>query len=371
MRLNIRPRRGATLALLAIMLPVIIILAAFAVNVAYMELNRTELRVATDAAARAAGRTYAMTGNQNQAIQSGKAIALKNEVANKPLALANSDFVFGQSTRPSNNVRYSFAPGGKPLNAVQVTGRRTQGSPDGPIRLLFPDTFNRSTFQPTQQATSSQIEVDLALVMDRSGSMAFASNEPTNIAAGPKAAPKNWNFCDAAPPKSRWLDAVAAVDLFLDELGKSPAVERLCLATYSSDASISRDLTTDYTLISSGMNAYTVKFCGGSTNVGGGIDQGRLALLKTGLTRPWASKIIVVMTDGIHNTGTDPIAAATRAANADIQVFAVTFSMEADKTRMKKVAEIGHGKHYHADNGTDLRKVFQDIAGSLPTLLTH
>jgi hypothetical protein len=87
--------------------------------------------------------------------------------------------------------------------------------------------------------------------------------------------------------------------------------------------------------------------------------------------RPWASKVIVVMTDGIHNTGTDPLQAAQRAADAEIQVFAVTFSKEADQKRMQQVATIGHGKHYYAATGNDLKKVFQDIAGSLPTLLTQ
>lgn len=365
------PRRGATLVFVAIMLPVILILAAFAVNIAYMELNRTELRVATDAAARAAGRTYALTGNTSQAISSGQAAARLNPVANKALGLAASDFVFGESTRNSTNVRYSFTAGGKNLNSVKVTGRRTAGSPDGPIRLLFPDTLGRSTFQPTQEAISSQIEVDLALVMDRSGSMAYAWNEPTDTSKTPKGAPKNWEFCDAAPPLSRWRNAVSATDVFLAELTKSPTSERVSLATYSTSASQNIDLTTNYTTISNGMNVYTKEFCGGSTNIGGGIDQGRLALQKSGVSRAWASKIIVVMTDGIHNTGTDPIAAANRAAAADIQVFTVTFSTEADQTRMKKVAEIGHGKHFHADSGTDLAAVFKQIAGSLPTLLTH
>jgi Ca-activated chloride channel family protein len=366
-----KARRGATLAMIAIMLPVILVLAAFAINVAYMELNRTELRVATDAATRAAGRTYAMTGNVAQSRKAGQDTALRNTVANKPLSLATEDFVFGKATRASTATRYAFAPATTNINSVQVTGRRTAGSPDGPVKLLFPNMIGRSTYEPKQVATSSQVEVDLALVIDRSGSMAYASNEPTNISKTPAGAPKGWDFCDAAPPKSRWLDAIAAVDIFLTELNKTPIVERVSLASYSTDALLNKNLVTDYTQISSALNAYTLQFCGGSTNIGGGIDQARLSLVNATPLRPWASRIIVVMTDGIHNTGTDPIAAATRAAAADIQVFAVTFSIEADQTRMKKVAEIGHGRHYYASNGTDLKKVFQDIASSLPTLLTQ
>jgi hypothetical protein len=363
-------RRGATLALVAIMLPVIIILAAFAVNVAYMELNRTELRVACDAATRAAGRQYAITGKVGQARTAGKDAAKRNLVAGKGLTLANTDFTFGHSYRPNGVGRYVFAAGATPTNAVQVVAARTKGSKDGPIRLLFPNTLGRSTFEPSETATSTQSEVDVALVMDRSGSMAYAANEITDTSHPPKAAPKNWSFCDPAPPKSRWLDAVAATDVFLKELTSSPGIEQLCFASYSTDAKIEQYLSTNYTLTANSMAAYTAKFCGGSTNIGGGIDQGRIALLGTG-SRAWASKVIVVLTDGIHNTGTDPIDAAKRAAAANIQVFTVTFSMEADQARMQQVAAIGNGKHYHAKDGNDLKQVFKDIANALPTMLTQ
>ena len=51
-------RRGAIAVLIVFFLPVFLIMAGFAVNVAYMQLCRAELRVAGDAAARAgAGRS--------------------------------------------------------------------------------------------------------------------------------------------------------------------------------------------------------------------------------------------------------------------------------------------------------------------------
>ena len=49
-------RRAAMMVLIAVCLPLCLIMAAFAINVAWMQLVRTELRTATDAAARAAGR---------------------------------------------------------------------------------------------------------------------------------------------------------------------------------------------------------------------------------------------------------------------------------------------------------------------------
>ena len=50
-----RRRRGAMLVLIGLLLLVFMGAVAFSVDVAYMQLTRTQLRIATDAAARAAG----------------------------------------------------------------------------------------------------------------------------------------------------------------------------------------------------------------------------------------------------------------------------------------------------------------------------
>src|SRR6188768_3984194 len=56
-----RPRRrGAMMVLIAVCLPLFLIMAAFAVDVAWMQLTRTELRTATDAASRAGAKTLSL-----------------------------------------------------------------------------------------------------------------------------------------------------------------------------------------------------------------------------------------------------------------------------------------------------------------------
>ena len=57
-RINEKSRRGSVMALMAFLLPVLALLAAFCINSAQMQLNRTELIVATDASARAGGRAF-------------------------------------------------------------------------------------------------------------------------------------------------------------------------------------------------------------------------------------------------------------------------------------------------------------------------
>ena len=70
-----RTRRGAIVPLVAILLPVLLILAGFAINIAWLELTRTELTTAADSAARAANREYRRSLNQANAVARGTAAA--------------------------------------------------------------------------------------------------------------------------------------------------------------------------------------------------------------------------------------------------------------------------------------------------------
>ena len=70
-----RKRRGTITALTAVLLPVLLILSVFSINVAYMQLTKTELKVATDAATRAAGRALSEYQDVDQAILFAKNVA--------------------------------------------------------------------------------------------------------------------------------------------------------------------------------------------------------------------------------------------------------------------------------------------------------
>ncbi len=363
-------RRGAVLVLMVVMLPVVLLLCAFAINMAYMELNRTELYSAADAAARACGREFTITRSQSSAIARGKGFAELNDIAGEPMTLASSDFVFGTGTRPTLS-KYSFTPGGPHPNAVEVTARRMSGAPDGPIALLMPNLLGVSSFQAQRSSVSTQVEVDIALVIDRSGSMAYGAGEVAAFPPVPAAAPPGWAFCDPVPPNSRWLNVVAAVDVFLNELVTSPSNELVSLSTYNDVSTTDQKLTGDYDLIRAGLVPYTNRFCAGGTNIGGGINEGSSSLALSPNARPNAIKVIVLLTDGIHNIGYDPERAANAAAAGGVVIHTITFSNEAEQKLMKKVASVGNGIHFHATSANDLIVIFQEIAKQLPTLLTR
>lgn len=363
-----RLRNGAVLVLIVLLLPVMLLLSAFAINLAFMELARTEMHTSADAAARAAGREFGITGDKALARARGKAIAELNSIAGEPLSLKNNEFVFGTSTRVGTN-RYQFAAGAGG-NAVQVNAQRSAAAIDGSIPLIMPRVFGLSSFDAQFSAVSTLIEVDVALVIDRSGSMAYAADEVAAFPPAPASAPLGWNFCDPAPPNSRWRNLVDGVAVFLNEVASSPADEYVSLSTYASSGITDQDLTSDYSLILNGLGGYTNSLCSGGTNIGGGINEGAGALAYSPLARPGAIKVIIVLTDGIHNIGFDPVAAAQAASDNGVVIHTITFSNEADQAQMQAVAANGNGLHFHATTPTDLVAVFRAIARRLPTLIT-
>ncbi len=102
-------RRGAMLVLMLLMLIVVLVMTVFAVDVAYMQLVRTELRTSTDAAARAASEALARTQSVADARQAARDVAAANRVAGDPLQLDDADIVFG-SASASNQGVFTFSP---------------------------------------------------------------------------------------------------------------------------------------------------------------------------------------------------------------------------------------------------------------------
>lgn len=359
------------LVLIAICLPLCIIMAAFAVDVAWMQLVRTELRTATDAASRAGAKELSLSQNEASARASAKVAALRNEVAGEPLVLTDDQIEVGRSTQANLSSRYQFTPGRSRPNAVRVTGQRTRGSVAGPVDLLFAGVLGVSQFEPQHVATSTQLDRDICLVVDRSGSM-MRGLHGTNIPGGQCKPPH--------PTKSRWGALSTAVEAFLDELEKTSQDEHVGLVSYSSNetqcgirykmSEIDSDLVSNYNVIRDEMDRIGSRPVEGHTAIGAGVDDG-IRVLTGSKVRPFAVRTMILMTDGRHNTGPEPIISARRAAKEGIVIHTITFSDEADIRRMEAVAAATGGRHFHAPNAKELERIFREIAATLPVLLTQ
>ncbi len=373
-----RARRGAVLILLCFLMPVLAMMAAFAIDVAWMQLVRTELRTATDAASRAGAKQLSLAQSIDQARAAAIDAASRNAVAGPGLRLASRDVVFGSSRQATTDGRFQFSPNGTPINAVHVDGLRTAGSLSGPVSLFFGGVMGVRQFEPRQNATSTMLDRDICLVIDRSGSMGL------DLAT---LGDRNGQNCGPLAANTRFAALVQAVADFGAELQRTIPVERVALCSFSSrtqidcnprqpgfeidfqEADVRQPLTSDFSRINAAMNNFMQRGIGGSTAIGSGLAKG-LETIRGAGARPFAIRNIVLMTDGLQNTGVAADVVARDAVAQGIVVFTVTFSRGADQVRMQQVADMTGGRHFHADTATDLRESFREIARTIPVLLT-
>ncbi len=405
-------RRGAVMGLMAILLPVLALLAAFCVNVAQMQLTRTELMVATDAAARAGGRAFSEIQTVSAAKETARNVAAMNLVDGEPLQLRTDDganeIEFGFTNQPDGDTgRYYFEKiptaqvesGLVFASALRVHGRRDGGSLSGPVPLVIPGLLDANEFTTQQQSVAMQVDRDISLVLDRSGSMddldidwPSGTSPWTNSAMNAGRAAgllrvrrgnyqptrgntwvdyEQWAYEEyydlGVAPTNAWQDLVLAVDAFLDVLDETSQEEQVSIASYSSSATLDIYLEKDFQVVRNEVDSLNT---GGNTAIGRGMEKGILSLLHAS-ARPFAAKTMVVMTDGIHNTGITPTSvAASLVGTYDLTIHTVTFGDGADEILMQQVANIGGGNHYHASDGAELVAIFEEIANNLPTILT-
>jgi Mg-chelatase subunit ChlD len=159
------------------------------------------------------------------------------------------------------------------------------------------------------------------------------------------------------------------VNAFIDVLDTTDQKELVSVATFSSSATLDLALQSDYQLIRNLVNQTSPY---GGTSIGQGLQTGLPSLLDTTRARPFASKTIVVLTDGQNNASPDPVSVVQSiVAQYNVTIHTVTISPDADQTAMIQIAALGHGKHYHANTGSDLLAIFEEIANNLPTMLTQ
>lgn len=388
-----RDRRGAMVILILITLVIFIGAAAFSINVAYMQLTRTELRTSTDAGARAAVATLAQGGTTEQATVVARQATQMNHVAGEPLLLADDDIVFGRSEQGSDEA-FSFEEGGIPSNSARVTGRRTTDSPSGSVGLLFNGIFDTSAFAPRAVARAVHLQRDFCLVIDRSGSMSHTVD-------GIKG-PFGLSVCNGPHATlSRWASLNRSVNIFLNLLGRTDDDERVALVTYSADESskcggivipasrIDTPLLRSYSGIKQRIRLYsrndqrgpsmTDYRVAGRTNIAEGIRAG-IAALNGPERRANSLPVMILLTDGKANQPIDePFAVAETyraaaeavAALPGLQIETITFSDEAEQEAMQEVARIGSGFHHHAPTGGALVRIFRELAERNAVVMTE
>ena len=382
-------RQGAVAPLFAFILPILFVLAGFAINLSYMQLLSTELKVSTDAAAHAGGRAMSMVGGEPLQIP-----------------MTESRMEFGISIRGNNGYgRYEFTPVPKSSidnNTRRATSLAVIGTVDMP--LVFQAMRGITNFAASRRSIATQVDRDISLVLDRSGSMntykdeselrnelyylyrrgrisytdyryaryySYYTDRVINRLSGDMqeyAYDRRYRSYQA-PRHSRWYYLTLGVDAFLNVLENTDQEEQVSLVMFDSHAQLMSYLDKDFSTVRSYVSSERP---GGATAIGDGLRTGLPPIIDGPDARPFAAKTIVVLTDGRNNRSPDPEDTVRDiVAGNNVTIHTVTFTRGADQNSMERVAQLGGGRHYHADDGSELIEIFEEIANNLPTILTE
>ena len=187
-------------------------------------------------------------------------------------------------------------------------------------------------------------------------------------------------------PGSRWLALDDAVGSFCDILQSANAPPRVAVVTWASTigtnttefqltgqtspaVTLDLNLTTNLDSVYNAVHNRSLNVMLGGTDMASGINSG-ISVLTSNNARPYAKKIMVLMTDGQWNTDDDPVNAAAVAAANNITIHCVCFLKNSDQVTTQQIAAMTGGQFYYASDSASLTAAFQKLAYSLPVVLT-
>jgi Flp pilus assembly protein TadG len=378
-----RKRRGTIIVLSAFVLTMLLIVGAVSINLTQLSTARTEIRLASDAAAKAGAVILGQTQNVDQARAAARHVAAQHEVAGMSMQIQDIDVQFGH-TEKDNSGNYSFVENQSPLNSVRVNTRIGGDALTQEGSFFMGDFLQPASFSLNYTSTASRVDHDLCLVVDRSGSMSWDMSNtpwkyPEDTSSTSTGIIQNY-FVKPHPTLSRWSALVRSTDVFFEALEELPTDVKVGLVSYSSNfvfglyestaSTTHNNLTLNHDDLIDSLNDVGSKELIGNTNIASGMQAAVNVLTGQG-SRITAKGTMIVLTDGIWNQGTDPMEVAAAAAAANITVHTITFSDQADIETMAAVAAVGGGRHYHAPDESTLQSVFSEIAKTLPAVLTN
>jgi Ca-activated chloride channel homolog len=205
---------------------------------------------------------------------------------------------------------------------------------------------------PVLQLEVARNTADVILVIDVSGSMQAADVAPTRLDA-----------------------AKTAATALIDQL---PSSDRIALVSFDSRAALRQGLTTDRSAVKAALASLAP---GSGTALGDGLwlafnllDPATRAASAT-RERP---AMIVALTDGVSNQGSDPLAVAQQIAAAKVPVQTIGIGLRngsatvrgepvggVDETTLSAIAKVTGGKYYYAEAAGELQSIYSNLASQV------
>ena len=157
--------------------------------------------------------------------------------------------------------------------------------------------------------------------------------------------------------------------------------DRIGLVVYAGESYTKTPVTTDKSIILNSLAELTY----GQVEDGTAIGMGLATAVNRLKESKAKSRVIILLTDGVNNTGViDPLIAAELAAEYVIKVYTVgigtngmalspyalnpdgsimyrMLQVEIDESLMKKIAQITHGRYFRATNNQKLQQIYDEI----------
>lgn len=223
------------------------------------------------------------------------------------------------------------------------------------LRMLAIGLIIVALARPQSISTKQNISIegiDIVMTIDVSGSMLARDFKPDRLEAAKNVA---------------------------DEFISRRPNDRVSLVIFSGEAFTQVPLTTDHTMISNIFNEVQSGMIEDGTAIGDGLATSVSRLKDSDAI----SKVIILITDGVNNSGSvDPISAAEIASMFGIRVYTIgigsmgmapypvqtpfgiqmqQMKVQIDEELLQKIASMTEGKYYRADNNKKLKEIYKEI----------
>lgn len=351
---SLRPasRCGATMVLMALLLPVLIAMVAFAIEIGRMYLVRSQLQTAVDAGALAAGLQLREEPNDvDAALAAGLQFVQRNRAG--AFATVPEDAIIIEPGK-WDSVTRSFTPGTVDPDAIQVSGTLDKEP------MFFGQAMGLKTFAMPRSAIAigGGSPMDIIMTLDLSGSMGSQGR----IEALRSAAPVFIDVLESVGDNDRVgvmgygamaskYDPVAEGDSGVPYTSAPaslyPGNDDWC-GVLEAELTFDLDYIRNNVLDSATLEANKYN---GWTPIGGALRDSCHYLDQN--ARPSVEKVVVLMSDGHANkpNGNGPgyaIKMADYAVSLGIKVYTISLGNGADEDLMQQIADMTGGEHFIA-----------------------
>ncbi len=365
-------RNGAILPLMALIISVLLIFIAIAVNTNWMLLTRSESQAAADLASLSALSFYSENLDSPDRVVDSRDLGAEILRLNGQGEQLASRVSFGFLENPADH-NPNFLK-----NENKITAVRIEPDLNRRIPLFMGGLLGKDEVSITAQSVSAFQPIDVVLAIDASRSMNGADQQNRESGEYPPGGTTNH---EPPLPGSKWFAMTDAVEEFLNLVEESNPNARIGLVTFGGGLTSKVPSPLDDLAVRSELPIQSIELrnqitdklrsyqsfpaLGLGTFIFDAIHES-LDMIETG--NPKGDRFIILLTDGQQFTGGEgrkifrppPSVAAERARDKNIKIHTINFRLVAN-SELLDVADVSGGDSFDAADGDELRVAFREL----------